>query len=49
MIKYGQIGIPIPFLAEPFKPSPPLIPASTVLFMVIVLLILPYGLLGREE
>ena len=24
IIKYGQIGINIPFLAEPFKPSPPL-------------------------
>lgn len=49
MIKYGQIGIPIPFLEEPFKPSPPLVPASAVLFMVIVLLMLPNGLLGRED
>lgn len=49
MIKYGQIGINMPFLAEPFKPSPPLVPASTVLLMVIILLILPYGLFGREE
>lgn len=49
MIKYGQIGIPLPFLEEPFKPSPPLVPASTVLLMVIVLLILPQGLFGRQE
>jgi branched-chain amino acid transport system permease protein len=49
MIKYGQIGINIPFMAEPFKPSPPLVPASTVILMVIILLILPYGLFGSEE
>ena len=49
IIKYGQIGISLPFLAEPFKPSPPLVPASTVLFMVIILLILPQGLFGRSE
>jgi branched-chain amino acid transport system permease protein len=49
IIKYGQIGINLPFLAEPFKPSPPLVPASTVLLMVIILLILPHGLFGREE
>ncbi|GAB4477051.1 MAG: branched-chain amino acid ABC transporter permease [Anaerolineae bacterium] len=49
IIKYGQIGITLPFLAEPFKPSPPLVPASTVLLMVIVLLVLPNGLFGRKE
>ena len=49
IIKYGQIGIDLPFLAEPFKPSPPLVPASVVLLMVIVLLLLPNGLLGRSE
>jgi branched-subunit amino acid ABC-type transport system permease component len=49
MIKYGQLGINIPFLTEPFKPSPPLVPASTVLLMVIVLLVLPNGLFGRRE
>ena len=49
MVKYGQLGIPLPFLAEPFKPSPPLVPASTILLMVIVLLVLPHGLFGREE
>ncbi|MBK8900164.1 MAG: branched-chain amino acid ABC transporter permease [Anaerolineaceae bacterium] len=49
IIKYGQLGINLPFLAEPFKPSPPLVPASTVLLMVIILLILPHGLFGRNE
>jgi branched-chain amino acid transport system permease protein len=49
MIKYGQIGIKLPFLAEPFKPTPPLIPASTVLLMIIILVIMPQGLLGRKE
>ncbi len=49
MIKYGQIGINIPFLEEPFKPTPPLVPASVVLLMVIILLILPNGLFGRSE
>ena len=49
IIKYGQIGINLPFLEEPFKPSPPLVPASTVLLMVILLLILPHGLFGRKE
>lgn len=49
MIKYGQIGIPLPFTDAVFKPSPPLVPASTVLLMVIILLILPNGLLGKKE
>jgi branched-chain amino acid transport system permease protein len=49
MIKYGQIGIKLPFLAEPFKPTPPLIPASTVLLMIIILVIMPHGLLGQKE
>lgn len=49
IIKYGQIGIPIPFTEIVFKPTPPLVPASTVLLMVIVLLILPNGLLGKKE
>ena len=49
MIKYGQIGIAIPFTEIVFKPSPPLVPASTVLLMVIILLILPNGLLGKRE
>lgn len=49
IIKFGQIGIPIPFTDILFKPTPPLVPASTVLLMVIILLILPNGLLGRKE
>jgi branched-chain amino acid transport system permease protein len=49
IIKYGQIGIPIPFTDIIFKPTPPLVPASTVLLMVIILLILPNGLLGKKE
>lgn len=49
LIRYGQTGIPLPFLAEPFKPSPPLVPASTVLLMVLILLALPQGLFGRKE
>ncbi len=48
-IKYGAVGIPLPFLEEPFKPSPPLVPASTVLLMVVILLIMPQGLFGRKE
>jgi len=48
IIRYGQIGIDIPFLAEPFKPSPPLVPASTVLLMVVILLLLPNGLFGKS-
>lgn len=49
MVKYGQIGISLPFMATPFKPTPPLIPASTVLLMVIILLVMPHGLFGRKE
>jgi branched-chain amino acid transport system permease protein len=49
MIKYGQIGINLPFLEEPFKPTPPLIPASTVLMMIVILVIMPQGLLGRKD
>jgi branched-chain amino acid transport system permease protein len=49
IIKYGQIGINLPFLTEPFKPSPPLVPASTVMLMIIILLVTPQGLFGRRE
>jgi len=49
IIKYGQIGISIPFTDVVLKPTPPIVPASTILLMVIVLLILPNGLLGRKE
>jgi branched-chain amino acid transport system permease protein len=49
IIKYGQIGIPIPFTDILFKPTPPIVPASTILLMVVILLILPNGLLGKKE
>jgi branched-chain amino acid transport system permease protein len=49
VIKYGQIGIDLPFMDEPFKPSPPLVPASAVMLMVVILLLLPNGLFGRED
>jgi branched-chain amino acid transport system permease protein len=49
VIKYGQIGINLPFLLEPIKPTPPLVPALTVLLMVIILLVMPHGLFGRKE
>ena len=49
IITYGQIGINLPFLEEPFKPSPPLVPASVILLMVIILLLLPSGLFGRSD
>jgi branched-chain amino acid transport system permease protein len=49
IIKYGQIGIQLPFLDKPFKPTPPLVPASSVLLMVVILLVLPKGLFGRKE
>jgi branched-chain amino acid transport system permease protein len=49
IIRYGQIGIALPFLAEPFRPSPPIVPASTILLMVVILLVLPNGLFGRNE
>jgi len=49
IIKYGQIGIPVPFTDIVFKPTPPIVPASTILLMVIILLILPNGLLGKKE
>ncbi len=49
MVQYGQIGISLPFLSEPFKPTPPLVPASTLLLMVIILLVMPRGLFGQKE
>ncbi len=49
IIKYGQIGIELPFTDVVFKPSPPLVPASTVLLMVIVLLFLPGGIMGKKD
>lgn len=49
IIKYGQIGIAIPFTDIILKPNPPIVPASTILLMVIILLLMPNGLLGKKE
>ena len=49
IIRLGQTGISIPFVAEPFKPSPTLVPAASIILMVVILLILPGGLFGRGE
>ena len=49
IIRYGQSGINLPFMAEPFKPSPTLVPAAAILLMVVILLVLPTGLFGRAE
>jgi branched-chain amino acid transport system permease protein len=49
IIRFGQTGIDLPFLDEPFKPSPTVVPAASVLLMVVVLLVLPTGLFGRSE
>lgn len=49
IIRLGQTGIDIPFVAEPFKPSPTLVPAAAIILMVIILLVLPAGLFGRGE
>lgn len=49
IIRYGQIGINLPFLDAPWKPTPPIVPASTIILMIIVLLVLPQGLFGRKE
>ncbi len=49
IIRYGQRGVDLPFLAEPFKPSPTVVPAAALLLMVVVLLVLPGGLFGRKD
>jgi branched-chain amino acid transport system permease protein len=49
IIRLGQTGIDLPFVAEPFKPSPTLVPAASIILMVVVLLVLPSGLFGRGE
>jgi len=49
IIRLGQTGIDLPFLSEPFKPSPTLVPAASIILMVVILLILPSGLFGRGE
>jgi len=47
--KLGSSGIPLPWLDEPFKPSPSLVPVSVITLMIVVLLVTPQGLFGREE
>jgi branched-chain amino acid transport system permease protein len=47
IIRLGQTGIDLPFLEEPFKPSPTLVPAASIILMVVILLVLPSGLFGR--
>jgi branched-chain amino acid transport system permease protein len=49
IIRLGQTGISLPFLDEPFKPSPTVVPAASILLMVVILLVLPTGLFGRSE
>lgn len=49
IIRFGQSGINLPFLEEPFRPSPTVVPAASILLMVVVLLVLPAGLFGRTE
>lgn len=49
MVQLGSVGIPLPGLAEPFKPSPVIVPASSILLMIVVLMVLPNGLMGRDE
>lgn len=49
IIRFGQTGIDLPFLAEPFKPSPTVVPAASILVMVVILLVLPTGLFGKIE
>lgn len=49
VIKAGSTGIPLPWSDVPFKPSPSLVPVSVILLMVVVLLVTPNGLFGRDE
>jgi len=49
IIRLGQTGINLPFVSEPFKPSPTLVPAASIILMIVILLILPSGLFGRGE
>ena len=42
-------GIQLPFLEEPFRGSPAIAKASTVLIMAIVLLVKPAGIFGKKE
>ncbi len=49
VIKAGSTGIPLPWSDQPFQPSPSLVPVSVILLMIVVLLVVPEGLYGREE
>lgn len=49
IIRLGQTGIDLPFVSTTFKPSPTLVPAASIILMVIILLVLPSGLFGRGE
>lgn len=51
IIKYGELGIRFPWQAqgEAFKPTPPFVAALPVVLMVIILIVMPQGLLGRKE
>lgn len=49
VIKAGSTGIPLPWTDQPFQPSPSLVPVSVIMLMIIVLLVVPEGLYGREE
>lgn len=49
VIKAGSTGIPLPWSDELFKPSPSLVPVSAIVLMIVVLLVTPDGLFGREE
>ncbi len=49
IVRLGQTGISIPFMSEPFKPSPTLVPAAAIILMIVVLLVLPGGLFGRSD
>ncbi|HZD22522.1 MAG TPA: hypothetical protein VE569_03870 [Acidimicrobiia bacterium] len=48
IIRYGQAGIDLPFLEGPFRPSPTLVPAASIILMVVILLVMPSGLMGRK-
>ena len=49
VIKTGSTGIPLPWAEEAWKPSPALVPVSVILLMIVVLLVTPNGLLGKDE
>jgi branched-chain amino acid transport system permease protein len=51
IIKYGELGIRLPWqdAGKAFKPSPPFVDALPVVLMVIILIVMPQGLLGRKD